>query len=51
MPNRLPLYPLYIHIGALFLGLFLLFGSVLIALGYQATLTQSRLQAEQQFSP
>ncbi|WP_409420840.1 HD domain-containing phosphohydrolase [Pseudaeromonas sp. ZJS20] len=50
MPNRLPLYPLYIHIGALFLGLFLLFGSVLIALGYQTTLSQSRLQAEQQFS-
>ena len=50
MPKRLPLYPLYIHIGALFFGLFLLFGCVLIGLGYQTTLNQSRLQAEQQFA-
>lgn len=50
MPKRLPLYPLYILIGALFFGLFLLFGCVLIGLGYQTTLNQSRLQAEQQFA-
>ncbi|GAA4500960.1 HD domain-containing phosphohydrolase [Pseudaeromonas paramecii] len=50
MPRRLLLYPLYLHIGALFLGLFVLFGCVLLTLGYQTTLAQSRQQAQQQFA-
>jgi len=50
MPKRLLLYPFHLHIGTLFLGLFLLFGAVLLTLSYQSSQAQSRQQAEQQFS-